>query len=655
MADTNSWNNIYLSGRAAVANVGQLRVSANGFSWRKSGGGRDVDVSKNDIGQLYWMKIPGGCQLAIAQKSGNRAKFHGFRDSDLATLREFASTHYGVEVTTREMAVSGRTWGEAEVVGSTLSFQTGGKTAFEVDCADITGVTQQSKTDVMIEFGLDDTAGAFEKDALLEMSFHVPVTNKTHEPPEGADELVPAKVLADRLLAHAAVGPSTGEPIANFSEVAVLTPRGRFSVELHGSSMRLVGQAADYKIQYSSIVRLFILPRPGNQHNLAVVTLDPPIRKGQTHYPHIVMQFPADQEVEMEPEIPEELADKYAGRLEAKYVGAEADVFAKVLKALAGTKVSRHGQFRTSNMEDAAVRCVNRSDDGHLYCLEKAFFFLPKPPVLIRHDEIAEIDFERQSGAAASRTFDLVIKLTNDTVYKFSNLQRAEFQNLVNFFKAKGLMVAQLDLPPPSKGLLDQLSDSEEAHMPRGGGGGDDFLSSDEEDEDFKGGGSDDGGSPTEGSDSESGSGADSGGEGGEGGERKKSKKEKKEKAEKSSTPKKRKEKAEPAEGGKKKRAKKDKNAPKGALSAFMYFSQSERKTVLEENPGMAFGAVGKALGDRWKALTAEDKVQYEAKAKEDKERYLREKKAYEATKGAAAAEEEEPNASDSEPLAMSI
>ena len=37
--------------------------------------------------------------------------------------------------------------------------------------------------------------------------------------------------------------------------------RGRYSVELHFSFLRIQGQANDFKIQYSSVVRLFVLPK----------------------------------------------------------------------------------------------------------------------------------------------------------------------------------------------------------------------------------------------------------------------------------------------------------------------------------------------------------------------------------------------------------
>jgi hypothetical protein len=112
-----------------------------------------------------------------------------------------------------------------------------------------------------------------------------------------------------------------------------------------------------------------------------------------------------------------------------------------------------------------------------------------------------------------------------------------------------------------------------------------------------------------------------------------------------------------------KKKAKKDPNAPKKGLSSFMFFSKQSRATVLEENPvrargsaqrtaligtalahaaaarvqGIAFGEVGKKLGEKWKALSAEDKVPFEQQAAADKERFLRDDKAYKASGGPAA------------------
>lgn len=69
----------------------------------------------------------------------------------------------------------------------------------------------------------------------------------------------------------------------------------------------------------------------------------------------------------------------------------------------------------------------------------------------------------------------------------------------------------------------------------------------------------------------------------------------------------------------KKARKKKDKNAPKRGMSAFMFFSQDQRESVKADNPGIAFGEVGKVLGQRWKELSEADKKPYEEKAAKDK------------------------------------
>ncbi|KAI7883605.1 HMG box protein [Lichtheimia hyalospora FSU 10163] len=78
------------------------------------------------------------------------------------------------------------------------------------------------------------------------------------------------------------------------------------------------------------------------------------------------------------------------------------------------------------------------------------------------------------------------------------------------------------------------------------------------------------------------------------------------------------------------KRSKKDKTGPKRGLSAYMFFSQEMRPKVKEENPDASFGTLGKILGEKWKAMTDEEKAPYTAKAEQDKKRYEAEKAALE-------------------------
>ncbi|CAH1451238.1 unnamed protein product [Lactuca virosa] len=64
--------------------------------------------------------------------------------------------------------------------------------------------------------------------------------------------------------------------------ITILTPRGRYNVELNLSFLRLKGQATDFKIQYNSLVHVFVLTKSNQPHTFVVVALDPPICKGPT-------------------------------------------------------------------------------------------------------------------------------------------------------------------------------------------------------------------------------------------------------------------------------------------------------------------------------------------------------------------------------------
>ena len=171
--------------------------------------------------------------------------------------------------------------------------------------------------------------------------------------------------------------------------------------------------------------------------------------------------------------------------------------------------------------------------------------------------------------------------------------------------------------------VSDDESDGEDHHAARlrkdaDEDGGPDGGSDSEDDEDFAAGSESDGGEPTDESESESGSGDES--DGSDAPAKKKAKKSK----------------ASPAgkKGGKKKTAKKDPNAPKRPLSSYMIFAGENRAKVVEENPGASIGDVGKALGAKWKEMSAEEKAPFEEKAKEAKAKYAEQMKAYEASKG---------------------
>jgi len=66
-----------------------------------------------------------------------------------------------------------------------------------------------------------------------------------------------------------------------------------------------------------------------------------------------------------------------------------------------------------------------------------------------------------------------------------------------------------------------------------------------------------------------------------------------------------------------------DPNAPKRNLPPFILYQNAMREQFQKENPGMTFGQLAKYTSHMYKNLTAEEKASWEARAQEDKLRYV--------------------------------
>ena len=60
-----------------------------------------------------------------------------------------------------------------------------------------------------------------------------------------------------------------------------------------------------------------------------------------------------------------------------------------------------------------------------------------------------------------------------------------------------------------------------------------------------------------------------------------------------------------------------------------MYFSTDTRAKLKEEHPEMPTKEISKLLGDMWGKMSDQEKEPYQIKAKEDKERYDEEMRAF--------------------------
>ncbi|KAL3826797.1 hypothetical protein ACHAXA_000623 [Cyclostephanos tholiformis] len=68
---------------------------------------------------------------------------------------------------------------------------------------------------------------------------------------------------------------------------------------------------------------------------------------------------------------------------------------------------------------------------------------------------------------------------------------------------------------------------------------------------------------------------------------------------------------------------------PKGARSSYIFFTNEQRPLVMAQFPAMKFTEQGVIMGERWRALTPEEKRPYEEMANADKERHARETREY--------------------------
>jgi len=87
-----------------------------------------------------------------------------------------------------------------------------------------------------------------------------------------------------------------------------------------------------------------------------------------------------------------------------------------------------------------------------------------------------------------------------------------------------------------------------------------------------------------------------------------------------------------PGEGKKRKRAPHDKNAPKRALTPFFLYLQTARNSIAEEmGPGKTAKEVQDEGGSRWRAMSDEDKSEWQYKYAVNFARYKEQMKAYKA------------------------
>lgn len=266
-------------------------------------------LPKESIAGALWTVFGKSGHLRVLTKSSKSSsstesklpaalRFDGFPPSDYDSLNEVFTSLYGVPLKKHSMSSAGNSWGNTDISNKHLVFRQcqledadeegeefepqDGDEMMSLDLGEVSQcvLPGNNRNEIEMQFLESDTVEA-GTDQLVAIRFYVPPDADAD--PTDKDAPTSAEVLQSHIMNIASVKKTSGAIIAEFDESkgTFLTPRGRYSIELYDSFLRMRGAKYDYKIKYDDISRLFLLPKQDDMHMAFVIALDKPIRQGQ--------------------------------------------------------------------------------------------------------------------------------------------------------------------------------------------------------------------------------------------------------------------------------------------------------------------------------------------------------------------------------------
>ncbi|XP_062249806.1 FACT complex subunit SSRP1a [Platichthys flesus] len=620
MGDTLEFSDIYQEFKGSW-NDGRLRISKQNVVYKSTKTGKVDSISAGDINLAQWRRVCLGHGIKLGTTSGQIYKYDGFRDTDFEKISEFFKANYKVELTEKDLCVKGWNWGTAKFSGPQLSFEVNDNSAFEIPLSNVSQCAT-GKNEVTLEFHQNDDTEV----SLMEVRFYVP-------PSQSDERQDPVEAFAQNVLCKADVIQATGDAVCIFKELQCLTPRGRYDIRIYPSFLHLHGKTFDYKIPYTTVLRLFLLPHKDQRQMFFVISLDPPIKQGQTRYHFLILLFSKEEELSLTLNMSEEDVERrFEGKLSKNMSGSLYEMVSRVMKSLVNRKITVPGNFQ-GHSGAQCITCSYKASSGLLYPLERGFIYVHKPPVHLRFEEISCVNFAR--GTTTTRSFDFEIETKQGSQYTFSSIEREEYGKLFDFVNAKKLNIKNRGFKEGMKGNKDEYSDSDDdqhdAYLERMKAegkireeGNESEESDGESDESFNPGEEDDDIAEeydSNASASDSSEDGDGDSDDDEGGKKKKVKKEKVVKEKKERKP-------------RREKKQKDPGAPKRPMSAYMLWLNASRERIKSENPGISITEISKKAGEMWRQIEKEDKEEWEAKAGEAKKQYEKAKNEYKESGG---------------------
>ncbi|KAK9242764.1 hypothetical protein V1506DRAFT_464187 [Lipomyces tetrasporus] len=489
-----TFENIYFN---QSSRPGRLRFTNSGLKWTSPQNATQPPflLPHSEVVSVHWSRAAKGYECRFLTKDYGVVQFDGFDVDDFDQLTSTIMHLFNIVLQTRPHSLNGWNWGKTEFERSELVFNVSNRPAFEVPYAQVNNSNLVGQSEVAIELSADyDVAirgPVGVRDELVEMRFYIPRTVPKNEddgvPQSNVEEQNAASAFYETIKERADIGQVAGEAIVSFSDIMFLTPRGRYDIDMYPSYLRLRGKTYDYKVQYTSIQKLFLLPKPGELHNTLIIQIDPPLRQGQTTYTFLVIQFLKEEKIEIELNLEDnEFDEKYADKLKKKYNQAAHEVVSQVFRGLSGRKITVPGQFQSAHGQ-AGIKCSLKASEGYLYLLEKSFLFIPKPTVYMAHSDVSSVTLSRVGRSVSlSRTFDLTVTLATGVSHQCSSINREEQVGIEAYLKSKSIKIKNDFVEDPTfltaaLGSESENSDVEGALRGHGGSASADEQSVDED------------------------------------------------------------------------------------------------------------------------------------------------------------------------------
>jgi len=225
-------------------------------------------------------------QLIVKLTDGKVFRFDGFEPGHLSKLQSAFDSNLKLTMDKEAYWSAGGNYGNLVVEDKALIMQnsSGDAKLFDMPLGDVAQCVMPgtSKQEVEVQFHENDEDK--EEDSLVQVTFKFPKTTEG----EGEDEEneKPAELLHKMIIEAASIRNVTGNVIAEFTKEQgqFITPRGRYAIQMTPTFLRMQGQQYDYKIMYTDIKALFLLPKPDGMRFALVISLERAIRQGQQKY-----------------------------------------------------------------------------------------------------------------------------------------------------------------------------------------------------------------------------------------------------------------------------------------------------------------------------------------------------------------------------------